>query len=297
MLIFDCHCDTLGKWTDKEKDTHVNPRDMRNGYIQVFAAFSGTGYDKWGRVKSLIKTYENLLGFKKIKFREDFENLSCGINSMLSIEGGECIEDKMERLDELYKMGVRIFSLTWNHNNLIAGAAMDLDMGLTRFGIEVIKRAEKLGITVDLSHAGEKSFYQTLEISEKPLVLSHSNSKAVCPHKRNITDAQFLALIKNKGCVGINFYPPFLSENKASIEDVIRHIDHFLSLGGEENVGIGTDFDGIESLPDGICKVRGIYTLCEKLTAIYGDNVSEKIMGKNFLRVLGGNIKQNYCKK
>lgn len=291
MLIFDCHCDTLGKWTDKEKDTHVNPRDMRNGYIQVFAAFSGTGNDKWARVKSLIETYKKITGFNKIEFLCDFENLECGRNSILSIEGGECIEDKIDRLDELYKMGVRIFSLVWNSNNLIAGAAMDIDTGLTEFGKSVIKRAESLGITLDLSHAGEKSFYRTMEIAEKPVVLSHSNSKAVCPNKRNITDAQFSALIKNKGCVGINFYPPFLSENKASIYDVIKHIDHFLSLGGEDNVGIGTDFDGIESLPQGVCGVRSVYTLCEKLSSLYGDNVTEKITGKNFLRVLKGNIK------
>lgn len=291
MLIFDCHCDTLGKWTDKEKDTHVNPRDMRDGYIQVFAAFSGTGNDKWARVKSLIETYKKMTGFNKIEFPCDFEKLECGRNSILSIEGGECIEDKIDRLDELYKMGVRIFSLVWNSNNLIAGAAMDIDTGLTEFGKSVIKRAESLGITLDLSHAGEKSFYRTMEIAEKPVVLSHSNSKAVCPNKRNITDAQFSALIKNKGCVGINFYPPFLSENKASIYDVIKHIDHFLSLGGEDNVGIGTDFDGIESLPQGVCGVRSVYTLCEKLSSLYGDNVTEKITGKNFLRVLKGNIK------
>lgn len=290
MLIFDCHCDTLGKWTDKEKDTHVNPREMRNGYIQVFAAFSGTGNDKWARVKSLIETYEKMTGFNKIEFLCDFEKLECGRNSMLSIEGGECIEDKIDRLDVLYKMGVRIFSLVWNSNNLIAGAAMDIDTGLTEFGKSVIKRAESLGITLDLSHAGEKSFYRTMEIAEKPVVLSHSNSKAVCPHKRNITDAQFSELIKNKGCVGINFYPPFLSEKKASVYDVIKHIDHFLSLGGEDNVGIGTDFDGIESLPQGVCGVRSIYTLCEKLSSLYGDNVAEKIIGKNFLRVLKGNI-------
>ena len=123
------------------------------------------------------------------------------------------------------------------------------------------------------------------------MTVSHSNLRELCGHKRNITKDEFRLLIKNGGVAGVNFYPPFLNGDRADMNDILRHIDAFLSLGGEDSVGIGTDFDGIGSLPGGIYGTRSLYTLCEKLITLYGDNVAEKIMGQNFLRVLRANLR------
>lgn len=289
MLIFDCHADTLGKWTDNILDTHFKMNEIKPPFIQVFAAFIGEEGDTYARVSKLIDTYDSLAGFKRITSLDDIKEDA--ISSVLSVEGGDAIGGDIERLKALYKRGVRILTLTWNYDNAIAGAALGGGTGLTPFGREVINFCEKNGITVDLSHASDETFYDVLALSKKPVTVSHSNLRELCGHKRNITKDEFRLLIKNGGVAGVNFYPPFLNGDRADMNDILRHIDAFLSLGGEDSVGIGTDFDGIGSLPGGIYGTRSLYTLCEKLITLYGDNVAEKIMGQNFLRVLRANLR------
>lgn len=288
MLIFDCHADTLGKWTDNVRDTHFKACEIKPPFIQVFAAFIGEKGDPFLRVNALIDTYDSLSGFKKITSLSDIGKAS--VSSVLALEGGDALAGDIERLGALYERGVRILTLTWNYDNELAGAAAGSGTGLKMFGKSVVSFCEEKGITVDLSHASDKTFYDVISFARKPVIVSHSNSRELCANKRNITKDEFCCLEQNGGVVGINFYPPFLNEKGASLEDVLRHIDFFLSLGGEDNIGIGTDFDGIDSLPDGICGTRSLYTLCEKLIALYGDNVAEKIMGQNFLRVLRANL-------
>ncbi len=294
MLIFDCHADTLGKWTEGEKHTHFDGSAIKGKYIQVFAAFIGENGDCAERVSRLIDTYDKLTGFFKIKTRADVENIRDGAYSILAVEGGDLLEGKKERLFKLFERGVRILTFTWNGENCLAGAALSKDGGLKEFGREILAACEEAGITADLSHMGDRSFYEALSIAKKPVIVSHSCSRALVNVPRNITDEQFLLLKENGGCLGINFYPKFLKEEgagkKACADDIIRHIDHFLSLGGEDNIGFGTDFDGIDSLPDGICGTRSLYTICEKLNMLYGADVAEKIAGENFLRVLKGNL-------
>ncbi len=288
MLIFDCHADTLEKWTDNISYTHFKMNEIKPPFIQVFAAFIGEEGEPYARVNALIDTYGSLSGFNKITSYEDIDEKK--ISSVLAVEGGDAVGEDKEKLCALIGRGVRILTLTWNYDNAIAGAALGKGTGLTRFGKEVISFCEKSGVTVDLSHASDQTFYDVLSILKKPVMVSHSNLRELCPNKRNITKDEFSALIKNGGVAGVNFYPPFLNENGADINDILRHIDAFLSLGGEENVGIGTDFDGIDSLPSGVSGTRSLYTLCEKLIKLYGDNVTEKIMGQNFLRVLRANL-------
>lgn len=294
MLIFDCHADTLGKWTDGAENTHFSFDEIKGKFVQTFAAFIGTKEDPWKRVNNLIDTYDALSQTKKIESLSDLDNMDKsedGIYSVLSVEGADFITDGTERLFSLFSRGVRMLTLVWNNENALCGAAVGTDNGLKEPGARVIKAAEELGITLDLSHMGDKSFYDCMSVVKKPVVASHSNSRTICPVKRNITDDEFMCIKRNGGCVGINFYPEFLADKKATVDDIIRHIDYFLSLGGEDNIGIGTDFDGIGSLPEGISSTASLYTLCEKLNGLYGDIVTEKIMGKNFLRVLRTNLR------
>ena len=214
----------------------------------------------------------------------------------MSIEGGEGIYS-LAHLRNFYRLGVRIIALTWNFSNHIASGALETDetRGLTEFGKLVVAEMNRLGIFADVSHLNDKSFYDVAEYSNKPIIASHSNaravcrSKAVCPVERNLTDDQFEIIKKSGGCVGINFCPDFLNESgKADIEDIIRHIEHFMSLGGEDNVGIGADFDGIDSTPDGINGVEDIYKIFDRLLQKgYTENQIEKISHKNFERILG----------
>lgn len=289
MLIIDAHCDTLGKLGDGCCDLHIKKEKMVAPYIQVFAAFEGKNGNETARVAELIDAFDSLEGFKKIKKACDLETLDGCIGAILAVEGAKSV-NSLEDIRRLYERGVRLLTLTWNGNNKIAGAALDNDEGLTAFGRDAVAECEKCGITVDLSHVGEKSFYDVLSVATRPVAVTHSNAFSVCGNKRNITDKQFGALLANGGVVGINFYPPFLSEGEASLDSVLRHIDRFLELGGENNVGIGTDFDGIDCLPTGVSGNESLYLLMERLSALYGEAVTEKIMGLNFLRLLKNNM-------
>lgn len=285
-MIIDAHCDTLSKWADGIAETHVSPSLMKDDYFQVFAAFSGEN-KSFERLESLIDTYDKMTGFIKVILKSDLDKK--GKKALLSVEDAGAI-DSPDKVDYLYGRGVRMIGMTWNYNNHLAGSAMEEDTGLTALGKDVLSKMEHLGITADLSHMGERSFYEVLENAKKPVVLSHSCCKEICDHKRNITKEQFLALKENGGVVGINFYPPFLGRKDADTDDIIRHIDAFLSLGGEDNIGIGSDFDGIDKMPKEIEGSASVYALCEKLDAIYGRRIAKKIAGENFLRILRGNL-------
>ena len=154
-----------------------------------------------------------------------------------------------------------------------------------RNGKKVVKECENMGIMIDLSHIGEKGFYDVAEIARKPFICSHSNSRAVYEHKRGLTDAQFKILVERGGVSGINFAPFFLGE-KADVTDIVRHIEHFCSLGGEKNIGIGSDFDGIEYMPDGCNGAEFMNTIAEELLKNnYSEETVRNIIYNNFVRV------------
>jgi len=148
---------------------------------------------------------------------------------------------------------------------------------------------ERLGMAVDVSHISEKGFWDVIEVARKPIIASHSCAKGLCPHYRNLTEAQFMAICEGGGVVGVNFYPLFLGGN--NVHDIIKHILYFLSLGGENHIGFGSDFDGIPNLPEGI---SGAGDVDKIINALLRENISEEIvrkityanMEKYFLKVL-----------
>ncbi|MBQ7985736.1 MAG: membrane dipeptidase, partial [Clostridia bacterium] len=203
------------------------------------------------------------------------------VKAILSLEGGEPIET-LSDLDYIKSRGVLMVAPTWNYKNQLGCGVLEKeDTGLTEFGKKAVRRMNDLGILIDVSHLSEKSFWDVTEISTKPICASHSDSKAVKDNPRNLTDAQFCKIRDMNGCVGINFYPPFLGDD---IKCVIDHIDRFLSLGGEDNIGIGSDFDGVDRLPDGISGCQDMEKVIKMLP--YSEKIRKKIAFENFLRVL-----------
>lgn len=206
--------------------------------------------------------------------------------AMLSVEGGSLIES-VETLDYLWEKQIKILTLTWNDSNRLATSAVSNDAGgLTKFGHQILTRMNEIGMLADLSHASDQTFWDVLEHTKKPVLVSHSNARALCSHPRNITDNMFRALMENGGVLGINFYPPFLGEN-ATMKTIFSHIEHFLNLGGENHIGFGADFDGVDCLPKGITDFSSFSDIINEMERRnYPTDFIEKICYKNMMRIL-----------
>lgn len=293
MELFDAHSDTASELLEKREgfrrnNLHIDMARLEkyDSYTGFFAAFiSPDYYDKpMERAEKIIENFKKEADESCVticKSYKDWENAKTRVKAFLSLEGGEPIES-INDLKRLYKMGIRMIAPTWNFRNKIAcGAGEETDTGLTDFGRSVILEMDRMGIILDVSHLSEKSFWQVAECTKGPICASHSNSRAVKNHKRNLTDAQFLKIKETGGVCGINLYPPFLGD---SIECVAVHIGHFLSLGGEDNIGLGCDFDGVDMLPEGICGVQDMDKVIKSLP--YTTEIKEKIAYKNFIRVI-----------
>lgn len=163
---------------------------------------------------------------------------------------------------------------------------MDSGTGLTEKGRQFVFHAQKLGILLDMSHISERGFWDTLEISTRPVIAGHSNSKTVCNVPRNLSDEQFSALVRQDGGAGINLYPEFLGLGH-NIDAVFSHIEHFMSLGGEKAVFIGCDLDGIEYTPSGISGVQDLGKIYEMLLRHnYPEQLVQGIFRNNILKVM-----------
>ncbi len=307
IMIFDGHCDTITRIFDKRQSLRKNNGHIDierinkyKNYIQMFAIWINPEYMPY---KPLKQTLEIISFFNKM-IKENKKYI-CHIRTydqlikarkagkaaaILSIEGGEALEGNIENLNLLYELGVRSICLTWNNKNEIAYGIKykSIDKGLSPFGIKLVKEMNKLNMLIDLSHISEKGFWDTINISKAPLILSHSNSFTICNNERNITDQQFKSIIINKGVVGINFNPPFLTNSgQATINDIVKHIEYFMSLGGEKNIGLGSDFDGIDKSPDKIKGVQDVYNIFNTLLSLnYTETQVENIASKNFLRII-----------
>ena len=294
--LFDCHCDTGAHarehgeklrrnrmQLDLERLSHYSPAG------QVFAVCAADDAEP-------VKFADVSIAFflEQIKENSDIVKLCLNfrdilsaekegkIAALLSIEGAEQISD----IDEAYGQGVRIVHMTWNHDNALCGAAMDSGAGLTQEGKSFVLRAQQLGIMLDMSHVSEFGFWDTLSISTRPVIAGHSNAKAVCNVTRNLTDAQFTALVKQGGGAGINLYPEFLGLG-CDIDAVFAHIEHFISLGGEKSVFLGCDLDGIEQMPKGISGVQDLGRIYETLLRHnYPERLARDIFRNNILRVM-----------
>ncbi len=204
---------------------------------------------------------------------------------ILSVEDARLLAGRRDRLPILYRHGVRILTLTWSGTTCIGGAHDTAD-GLTSFGKEILSDCFSLGILPDLSHASEATFAEVAEVSSgrgRPLLATHSNSRAVCHHTRNLSDDQFTTLLTSGGLCGLSLCPQHLTEKStATSADLLRHLEHFLSLGGEDAVAIGTDLDGIEATPADLTNTRDLLALADEMARLnYKDTLIRKFFYKN----------------
>ena len=184
--------------------------------------------------------------------------------AVLTVENGSVLAGRPERVEALARDGVRMMTLTWNGENEI-GSGNVTDHGLSPFGKEAVRELERQGILIDVSHLNDKGFDDLLEIARKPFAASHSNARAVCGHKRNLTDNQIREMVRRGCLIGLNYYNTFLREDgqPASPEDLRRHVEHFLELGAENCLALGSDADGADIPPclGSPSKCAGLYQL------------------------------------
>ena len=209
---------------------------------------------------------------------------------MLGIENGIALNGQLQNLQHFVQRGVVYITLCHNGDNDICDSARGCNThgGVSRFGEQVIREMNRLGIMVDMSHAAEKSFYDALEISSMPIVCSHSSSRALCDHPRNLTDDQMRALAAKGGVAQTTLYSGFLKkEGEATIIDAIEHLEHAIKIMGIDHVGLGTDFDGDGGVK-GLADSSELINFTRQLVARrYSERDIQKIWGGNFLRVMG----------
>ncbi|HWZ59827.1 MAG TPA: dipeptidase [Gemmatimonadaceae bacterium] len=222
----------------------------------------------------------------------------------LAVEGGHAIEGSVDCLRAFYERGVRYLTLTWNNGNAWAGSSIGIEgtrtEGLTAFGREVIGEMNRLGMLVDVSHASDATVADVLATSTAPVIASHSSARALADHPRNLTDAQLRAIADAGGVINVNFYSRFIDPVYRAAVDagatelpvtplsvLIDHIDHVATVAGLEHVGLGSDFDGMSALPEGVPDVTGLPRIADALLARgYAERDVEGILGGNMLRLL-----------
>lgn len=241
-----------------------------------------------------IEAHSDIIGFAT-NAETMLANEKAGkMSAFLTIEDGRSVNGSMEKLQKYYDMGVRLISLTWNFANCF-GAPNSKDpeimnTGLTDFGKDAVVRMQELGMLVDVSHLSDGGFYDVAKLAKKPFVASHHDCRALCPHTRCMTDDMIRVLADKGGVAGINFGPEFLNADvtckDSTIDLMVAHIKHYINIGGEGVVGIGTDFDGIGGNLE-INSAHKMPLLFERLEKEgFSEDLIEKIAYKNVLRVI-----------
>jgi membrane dipeptidase len=212
--------------------------------------------------------------------------------ALMGLEGGHALQASEEVLERLADAGIRYVTLTHTNTNGWADSSADVARwgGLNDTGRALVRAMNRLGVLVDLSHVSDSTFYDALAVTRAPVILSHSSVRALTDHPRNATDAMLRALADNGGVIMVNFYPRYVRQGGsagASVEDVLDHIDHAVKIAGVDHVGLGSDFDGVPSLPRGMEDATRLPFLTYGLLQRgYGEEDVRKILGGNALRVL-----------
>lgn len=293
--VCDAHCDTLSHLVSGGtlENATITPERLAAGGVslQVFALFAtyGRGIEPYEKARRMLSAAgEFPVPVLTGALPAALPDAPTGV---FSIEGGEILQGSLERFAEFDAAArVRMIALTWNFENEIGHPAKNgPEGGLKPFGLSLVREMNRKGVLCDVSHINEAGFWDVIEHSTLPPVASHSNARALCEHTRNLTEAQIRAVIEKKGYIGVNFYSAFLANGRAAtLEDVYRHVDAILQLGGEDVVGFGSDFDGIDAWPEGLANPADFPALLNFLAARggYAPEVLEKIAGGNLFRVL-----------
>ena len=206
--------------------------------------------------------------------------------ALLSIEGADLIDCDVHKVETVAQWGVRLLNPVWNRANVLSGTnAEDPERGLSAEGRDFIRALEEYGIYPDVSHLSDAGFWDLVHIARRPIVASHSNARAVCPHRRNLTDDQFRAIRDSGGVVGLNLYLHFVGQ--PTMDALVAHVEHFLALDGEKTLCLGGDLDGCEALAAGMTGMQDVPKLYEALKARgYSDALLEDIFWNNLRRLI-----------
>ncbi|GGH81961.1 membrane dipeptidase [Pullulanibacillus pueri] len=305
MNVFDTHCDALLKLHFDQRLNFTNASDMHINYeylqqggskVQCFALFIPTEIPQEVKFRTaldmidifyrqVVEAHDNV---RAVRTKADIEALQENeIGAMLTLEGCDAIDTDLMKLRTLFRLGVRAVGLTWNNANATAdGAEESRGAGLSDFGRELVRQNNAYKVWTDVSHLNVKSFWDCIEEADYPIA-SHSNARAIYDHPRNLYDDQIKALIEKNGVIGINFVPYFLNESKtASIDDILKHIEHICTLGGAKNIGFGSDFDGIRYTPIDLKNFSHYPKLVDRLLQNYDETLVKGFLYDHFFNAL-----------
>lgn len=286
--VFDLHCDTalalLGQdlrspMDLKKNKLHIDLDRAKTlpGYVQCFACFTTPEMKQWYGISpemvfqleldiilAALESHKRTMS-QAFSVKDILSNAEKGkMSGILSIEGPAGFGYDPELLEQLYAVGFRMTTLGWNEQNPLCGSHVT-GGGLTEQGSAYFREAQRLGMIVDVSHCSDEAFFDMLEITEKPIIASHSNSRFVCDVSRNLTDDMFKSICQIGGVAGINLYTEFIGGSK-DLDAVCRHISHFLELDPTaEHIALGGDLDGCDSLVSGFEGVQSYSVLAECL--------------------------------
>lgn len=315
--VFDLHCDTalalLGKNINEvgsllNNSCHIDLNRARtlDGYAQVFACYTTPEMEKWyHKSPTLIFELELASILREIEKNTDIISLCyCAediernrengkMSAILSIEGPAGFGYDPALLEDLYHIGFRITTLGWNESNSLTGSHLSGE-GLTDLGKEYVKEAQRLGMLIDVSHISDRGFWDIMDITQGPVVATHSNSRYVHNVSRNLTDDMFIAICQTGGVAGINFYRDFIGKSE-NFDAVLDHILHFLRLDPNgKHIALGGDLDGCDRLFDGFNGVQDYPVLGQKMMDAGIDRqIVENVFWNNALGVIQNAVYNN----
>ncbi len=303
-IVIDAHCDTASEIYDRGETILKNNRHISlehtaefSSYVQFYAAWiSKDAKNPMLRAVEILDHLKEEICKNKERMMQirTSQELETAIHArkhgvIFAIEDGRALCGSLAALRMFHEMGVRAMTLAWNDDNeLTDGIASERGAGLTAFGKSVVREMNRLHMMVDVSHITKRGFWDVVETSCAPVMASHSNCSAICGHRRNLDDDQIKAIIKMQGMICVSVYPEFVSDSgRAGISDLMRHIDHILSLGGENCLGLGSDFDGVDRLLDGMRHAGDCTKLFDEMQKLgFCDARIDKITHKNMINFM-----------
>lgn len=305
--VFDLHCDTAlallgdgyrqcGSLRNNTLHIDLDRASKLPGYAQCFACFTTT--DQQSKISptelferelaSVLREVEKNQNLIRLAYNADdvVSNYNAGHSSaILTIEGPAGFGYDPALLEDLYQVGFRMSTLGWNEQNVLAGSNVTGGK-LSDLGAAYVREAQRLGLIIDVSHISDEAFWDIIDITDAPIVASHSNSRSVCPHSRNITDDMFAAICRTNGVVGINLYADFIGGDH-SLDSLCKHITHFLELDPTgRHIALGSDFDGCAPLCYPFEGIQDYPRLADKLLAIgIDEELVRNIFWNNALEV------------
>lgn len=315
MERWDMHCDALSKMImepsirfEDDDRLDVTARRLRNGNVrlQAFAIYiperwTGRPYDA---VLASIDAFRRRIAARHdmlpIRSRDDLEALQrpgeTRTGVLLTLEGADGLEGSLANLRLAHDLGVRTLGITWNDANWAAdGIREPRGGGFTAAGRRLVAECNRLRMPLDVSHLSVKGFWELLELTSTPPIASHSNARSICGHPRNLADDQIRALIASGGRIGVTFVPFFLRSDgeRATIDDVLRHVEHICALGGADHLGFGSDFDGIDQWVIGLEQPERYDELENALRKYYSAQEVEGFLSRNWLSYYQAHLEQN----